>query len=216
MNHTNLKSENSMRSKKCNKKNEVLITGSDNIVLKLNLAINQKKKHKLIRRKETKKCRINKELDNKKKRTYDMTNRLRKMKRDNLMKMQHKTNFIKPKFKSDNLECEICLNSSSDGYDIIIECISCKSSCHKTCYGSDLINNNEIGKIIEFICLRCQELNKLNYNNSNIFSDMKSFYTKYRCIYCPSNNGLTKKIQNKYWAHVVCVNWIPNTNFIDE
>ena len=37
-----------------------------------------------------------------------------------------------------------------------------------------------------------------------------------RCVFCPKITGLTKKIDTNLWAHITCVNLIPDIFFLTE
>lgn len=43
-----------------------------------------------------------------------------------------------------------------------------------------------------------------------------------KCMFCPNLDGVLKQIsggkdqKDAMWAHILCVNWIPEVNFIDD
>lgn len=80
---------------------------------------------------------------------------------------------------------------------------------HQSCYGSELDNIPHES----WFCKRCTFLR----DNPDV--DPCSV----ECLFCPfltGNSciieGILAKIGDDIWAHVVCVNWIPDIYFIDQ
>lgn len=85
----------------------------------------------------------------------------------------------------------------------------CKEKTHQKCYGSDLL----VKKVVkDWVCLRCREL--IKYNKDYDINKYKII--DFRCLFCPKISGLTKKIETNLWAHITCVNLIPDIFFENE
>ena len=103
-----------------------------------------------------------------------------------------------------NAICQICLESYNILEDKLITCTNCIQTVHQSCYGSLDTKKNS-----EWICDSC------NYLLSNPHSHCK-------CEFCPiMDQGPLKQLKvidddNEIWAHIQCVNWIPELRFIDE
>ena len=60
-------------------------------------------------------------------------------------------------------------------------------------------------KLGSWICERCSVL--LNY---------KIDINKIKCFFCSERKGAIKNIKGNLWAHVSCINWIPEIEFIES
>jgi len=40
--------------------------------------------------------------------------------------------------------------------------------------------------------------------------------TEIKCFLCPDIDGMMKKVAPGMWAHIACVNWIPEIWFTDD
>ena len=105
--------------------------------------------------------------------------------------------------------CDVCLDCYGYDDDELILCELCNrfvifllSAIHQSCYGSDL----DIIPEGNWFCSRC------TYLMENELVDPKSI----KCLFCPELKGIMKNIGDNIWAHVVCVNWIPEIYFVND
>lgn len=82
-------------------------------------------------------------------------------------------------------------------------CELCLGATHQTCYGGPLAKKIPNGS---WFCDRCVELKK----NPGIKC------TEIKCFLCPDIDGTMKKVTKYMWAHVVCVNWMPDIWFNND
>uniref|UniRef100_A0A183DG57 PHD-type domain-containing protein n=1 Tax=Gongylonema pulchrum TaxID=637853 RepID=A0A183DG57_9BILA len=79
--------------------------------------------------------------------------------------------------------------------DKIIFCDGCNLSVHQSCYGLDLVPQNE------WLCQKCALL------GINVFPN---------CALCPLTGGAMKCTECGYiWAHIACALWISEVRFVD-
>jgi len=104
-------------------------------------------------------------------------------------------------------KCEICLDDHNNPDDRIAICKSCGIAVHQACYGGDIL---EYMPEDEWVCEACHYLTIRGHE------DLK-------CVFCPiRKHGTLKHIavingnRDDFWAHVQCVNWIPEIRFTNE
>ena len=106
--------------------------------------------------------------------------------------------------EQDRIVCNVCQEGEEFLGDEIVLCEICAVAVHQSCYGSELIREG-IPKS-EWVCMRC------SYAREN-----KILPETINCRFCPEVRGVLKQINNNYeWAHVACVNWIPEIWFKKE
>ena len=104
--------------------------------------------------------------------------------------------------------CDVCLDYEFEDGDEILICSTCMVATHRTCYGSELRQGIPSE---DWHCARCTELR----NTQKTCQDIK-------CLFCPDIDGVIKPItcgkgkKEQMWAHLVCVNWIPEMWFKDD
>ena len=110
----------------------------------------------------------------------------------------------------DNVVCDICLDDEDEEGDEIVICEMCLAATHQKCYGSELKDSVPKG---EWFCARCTHLRE---NPKKKCEDVK-------CMFCPDLEGIIKQINKgskrndkAMWAHIICVNWIPEINFKND
>ena len=102
--------------------------------------------------------------------------------------------------------CEICLDDHNNPEDRLATCEHCKVSVHQSCYGGSILEQMPEGS---WVCEKCRY--------QNIHPD-----EEIGCKFCPLNDrGALKRLsladsKGYFWAHVQCVNWIPEIHFSSE
>lgn len=106
----------------------------------------------------------------------------------------------------DLIKCDICLEDDDAEGDEIVICELCFAAAHQSCYGGD-IKTSLPPKDKPWYCARCQHLLK----------NEKSKPTDIQCHFCCDLKGIMKPIKNqKWWAHLICVNWTPEIWFNED
>ena len=103
------------------------------------------------------------------------------------------------------VSCDVCLDGDyQDTEDELVSCSLCHHAVHQNCYGLGCTSDEN------WFCQRCTEL-KTN-------PEMKC--TEIRCFLCPEVQGILKKVseneKSDLWAHIICVNWMPEIWWEDE
>lgn len=101
-----------------------------------------------------------------------------------------------------NPECGICKDSITYIKDELFLCDLCFSATHQSCYGSELIGENPSNA---WYCARCK------YYLENPQEEVN----KIKCFLCSDITGLIKSVDGEKWAHIVCIQWMPELYFTD-
>jgi hypothetical protein len=103
--------------------------------------------------------------------------------------------------------CDICLEEEDYEEDEILICELCQAATHQSCYGGE-IKNRLPDADQPWFCVRCVQLIEKK--------DMPC--TDIKCSMCPQIKGIIKPIttDKSSWAHVICINWIPEVWFTDD
>ena len=102
--------------------------------------------------------------------------------------------------------CDICLDNHNLPGDRLAVCVTCLTTVHQACYGGDILEGLPPGS---WRCERCR------YQGMHPREEIK-------CVFCPQHSrGAFKRLSivgsNEYvWAHVQCVNWMPEIYFASE
>lgn len=105
-----------------------------------------------------------------------------------------------------NIVCDICLDPYNSVDDRLVFCQKCRIIVHQSCYGSDLLEDfPESG----WTCQKCAKRGCLPTD----------FII--RCRFCPNVKGPIKMFKiidcpGIFWAHVQCINWMPELIFETE
>ena len=114
------------------------------------------------------------------------------------------------------MSCEICCERLASPDNQIVFCELCNLGVHQFCYGNPLSieipegYNKKIMILLLYLynisgdwhCDRCK------YCLQNSIEP-----EKIKCVLCNYSMGSLKKIENNKWAHIICVNWIPEIYF---
>ncbi len=102
--------------------------------------------------------------------------------------------------------CAICLDGHDTVQNQLAVCGKCHVAVHQACYGGSILDRIPHSG---WLCDHCRHQSK--------FPDKRVC-----CVFCPfADRGPLKhmKIADEgtyFWAHVQCVNWIPELAFVDE
>lgn len=87
--------------------------------------------------------------------------------------------------------CAVCNDSECTNANAIVFCDGCDIAVHQECYGVAFIPEGE------WLCRKC----------------MLSRSHPVDCVFCASQTGAFKQLDNSLWSHVVCAMWIPEVYF---
>ena len=92
----------------------------------------------------------------------------------------------------------------------IIKCLTCGITVHKNCYAGSENFPNKSPTTLNWQCHKCDYLEK---NKDDQLQE------EIKCCFCTSDQGILKRVkihfQNR-WVHPICVELIPEIEFIDE
>lgn len=112
--------------------------------------------------------------------------------------------YIKKNDKDEDIMCDVCQDDiceEEDFVDDVVLCDKCNVAVHQSCYGNDL----KVFPKGDWFCMRCKYLDE--------HREMK--VSEICCIFCRDLKGIIVKT-NLGWAHITCVNWLPDIWFEDE
>ncbi len=101
--------------------------------------------------------------------------------------------------------CEVCLERYNSPEDLLAYCTTCATLVHQSCYGGDILQL----VLKEWRCEKCRYLSR--HKNECV-----------HCCFCPQDEiGPIKCMKvsdasGQFWAHVQCVNWIPEIYFLNH
>lgn len=105
-----------------------------------------------------------------------------------------------------NSICDICLDSHNLPEDGLVECSCCNLITHQSCYGGDIYESIPEN---QWTCEACRYKKKYPERAAS-------------CKFCPNKKrgGLKEvkivNLEERIWAHVQCINWIPEINFSSD
>jgi hypothetical protein len=106
----------------------------------------------------------------------------------------------------EDIMCDVCMDDYADedeNGDIIVICDFCNSAVHQSCYGKEI--KNCFPKDKDWFCQRCVFLMQ---TPASIVPDTK-------CYFCNDLKGIMVKTNQCGFAHISCINWIPEIWFED-
>ncbi|CAI2384265.1 unnamed protein product [Moneuplotes crassus] len=104
--------------------------------------------------------------------------------------------------KDEDVVCEVCQSGVGYEGDEILFCEGCMIAVHQSCYGSEIAQ--DLPKT-DWFCHRCVY---------SINSCIKPKEVK--CSFCPVVEGPMKRINQKEWGHLVCLNWMAEIWYKNE
>lgn len=107
----------------------------------------------------------------------------------------------------DNIVCDVCLEGDDAEGDEIVICELCLAATHQSCYKGE-IERQLPAADQPWYCARCTVL----------VNDKSKKANEIQCFFCPDLKGIMKPIEGSVakWAHIICVNWIPEIWFNDD
>ena len=96
----------------------------------------------------------------------------------------------------------VCLTTENSDTNWLTKCSTCNLIVHQHCFGSELQNH---APSADWTCHRCSYATDTNLDPKLI-----------KCFYCHGIKGAIKQIDNKHWAHIVCINWFADLWYEDE
>ncbi|CDW88690.1 phd zinc finger-containing protein [Stylonychia lemnae] len=106
--------------------------------------------------------------------------------------------------KDEDIMCDVCQDDYvEEGTNELIICELCNSAVHMQCYGNEIFNYFPQEA---WYCMRCQFLR----NNP------ESTVAQICCQFCNDLKGIIIRDQRNIWAHITCVNWIPDVWYKDD
>jgi len=103
----------------------------------------------------------------------------------------------------EDIMCDACLDDLIEENNELVICDQCNAAVHQSCYGNELIKKVPEGN---WYCMRCLYLK----------SHPEAHAASIMCAFCNDLKGIMIKDSKGVWAHLTCVNWIPEIWFMDD